>query len=239
VDQANQVTVRGPKGQLEQRFPAEINLELVDNTVQVTRPTDLPGIGPCTVLSRAMLNNMVLGVSQGFRQVLDIEGVGYRCNLLGKNLVVVAGYSHPIEIVPPTGVSFDVDKDGDARSPSPVLTKQVVGEVAAQIAGFGRRSRTRAKASAITVKVIAKRLARAGKSAVRARSRLALRQSPPVCGKELSGQEDRGQWPCYTSREARNRRHARIRRDITHCRASSPERFPQPAAPSTLRVIDG
>ena len=132
VDQGNQVTVRGPKGQLEQRFPSEINLELADNIVQVTRPTDLPRHRALHGLSRAMLNNMVLGVSQGFRRVLEIEGVGYRCNLLGKNLVVVAGYSHPVEIVPPTGVSFEVDKTGRQVTISGI-DKQVVGEVAAQI----------------------------------------------------------------------------------------------------------
>ena len=132
VDPGNQVTVRGPKGQLEQQFPAEISLEMVDNTVQVTRPTDLPRHRALHGLSRALLNNMVLGVSQGFNRVLNIEGVGYRCNLFGKNLVVVAGYSHPIEVVPPTGVSFEVDKTGRQVTISGI-DKQVVGEVAAQI----------------------------------------------------------------------------------------------------------
>jgi large subunit ribosomal protein L6 len=134
VEQGNQVTVRGPKGQLVQQFPAEINLELSDASVQVTRPTDLPRHRALHGLSRALLNNMVQGVSQGFQRVLDVEGVGYRCSLPagGKNLVVVVGYSHPVEVVPPTGVSFEVDKTGRQITISGI-DKQVVGEVAAQI----------------------------------------------------------------------------------------------------------
>lgn len=132
VEQGNQVIVRGPKGQLQQQFPAEIGLELNDDTVQVTRPTDLARHRALHGLSRALLNNMVLGVSQGFKRVLEVEGVGYRSNLFGKNLVVVVGYSHPVEIVPPTGVSFEVDKTGRQITISGI-DKQVVGEVAAQI----------------------------------------------------------------------------------------------------------
>ncbi len=134
TDQGNQVTVRGPKGQLAQQFPTEINLELSDTTVHVSRPTDIPRHRALHGLSRALLNNMVLGVSHGFTRVLDVEGVGYRCNLApgGKNLVVVVGYSHPVEIVPPADVSFDVDKTGRQITITGI-DKQVVGEVAAQI----------------------------------------------------------------------------------------------------------
>jgi len=132
VGEGNLVTVKGPKGQLVQQIPTEITVDVTGGELHVTRPTDAKTHRALHGLSRALLNNMVLGVSQGFNRVLNIEGVGYRCNLLGKNLVVVAGYSHPIEVVPPTGVSFEVDKTGRQVTISGI-DKQVVGEVAAQI----------------------------------------------------------------------------------------------------------
>jgi large subunit ribosomal protein L6 len=134
VEPGNQVTVKGPRGQLAQQFPADITLEFGEASVQVTRPTDQPRHRALHGLSRALLNNMVLGVSQGFRRVLEVEGVGYRCSMApgGKNLIVVVGYSHPVEVVPPSDVSFDVDKSGRQITISGI-DKQVVGEVAAQI----------------------------------------------------------------------------------------------------------
>lgn len=132
IEQDNQVTVQGPKGRLQQRFPAEIGLELSDGAISVTRPTDLPRHRALHGLSRALLNNMVQGVTKGFKRVLDIEGVGYRCSMMGKNLVLVVGYSHPVEVVPPTGISFDVDKTGRQITITGI-DKQSVGEVSAQI----------------------------------------------------------------------------------------------------------
>jgi large subunit ribosomal protein L6 len=134
VGQGNLVTVKGPKGQLEQHFPADISFELptVGNQVHLSRPSDTKVHRGLHGLSRALLNNMVRGVSAGFSRVLEIEGVGYRANLLGKNLVVIVGYSHPIELVPPAGISFDVDKTGRVITIAGI-DKQLVGQMAAQI----------------------------------------------------------------------------------------------------------
>lgn len=135
IEQGNHITVKGPKGQLEQQFPREITFELVDSEVHVTRPTDAKTHKALHGLSRALLNNMVLGVSKGFTRILDVEGVGYRASMLGKNLVMMLGYSHPVEIMPPSGISFDVDKPGRQITIAGI-DKQLVGQMAAQIRGL-------------------------------------------------------------------------------------------------------
>ncbi len=132
VQPNNMVVVKGPKGELKQQFPSEIHLETVDSTVQVSRPTDQKTHRALHGLSRALLNNMVTGVSQGFTRVLDVEGVGYRAAMMGKNLVVFVGYSHPVETVPPAGIAFDVDKAGRQITITGI-DKQVVGQIAAQV----------------------------------------------------------------------------------------------------------
>jgi large subunit ribosomal protein L6 len=132
VDQGNAITVKGPKGQLVQQFPADISVEVRGSEVHVTRPSDADRHRALHGLTRALLNNMVTGVSSGFTRALDIEGVGYRAGMLGKNLVMLVGYSHPVELVPPAGISFDVDKTGRQITINGI-DKQVVGEMAAQI----------------------------------------------------------------------------------------------------------
>jgi len=135
IDQGNFVTVKGPKGQLQQQFPVEMTIELGGNEARVVRPTDAKKHRALHGLSRALLNNMVLGVSKGFTQVLDIQGVGYRARMMGQNLVMLLGYSHPVEIVPPAGISFEVDKPGRQITISGI-DKQLVGQMAAQIRGL-------------------------------------------------------------------------------------------------------
>jgi large subunit ribosomal protein L6 len=135
VDPSNLVTVKGPKGELKQQFPGVINLEQTDSVINVSRPTDQKTHRALHGLSRALLNNMVTGVSKGFTRVLDVEGVGYRAAMMGKNLVVFVGYSHPVETVPPSGIAFEVDKTGRQITISGI-DKQVVGQIAAQIRGL-------------------------------------------------------------------------------------------------------
>lgn len=132
VDAGNAVTVKGPKGQLVQQLPPEITVQVAGSEVRVTRPTDADRHRALHGLARALLNNMVIGVSSGFTRLLDVEGVGYRAAMLGKNLVVFVGYSHPVEIVPPPGITFDVDKTGRQITIAGI-DKQLVGEMAAQI----------------------------------------------------------------------------------------------------------
>jgi large subunit ribosomal protein L6 len=135
VDQGNSITVKGPKGQLQQQFPVDIKVEQIDGEVRVSRPGDDNRHRALHGLTRALLNNMVTGVSTGYTRKLEIEGVGYRAGLLGHDLVVIVGYSHPIQIVAPAGITFDVDKTGRQITITGI-DKQVVGQMAAEIRGL-------------------------------------------------------------------------------------------------------
>ena len=132
VDEGNLVTVKGPKGQLRQKLPGDIKVEVKDSQVVVTRPSDAKVHRAMHGLSRALINNMVQGVSNGFSRVLEVEGVGYRAGIIGRNLVIMVGYSHPVEFVPPPDVSFEVDKTGRQITVRGI-DKQVVGQLAAYI----------------------------------------------------------------------------------------------------------
>lgn len=132
VGESNLVTVKGPKGQLQQQLPQEMGIEVAETEVHVNRPSDAKPHKALHGLTRALLNNMVLGVNTGFKRVLEVEGVGYRAGLLGKNLVVLVGYSHPVEFLPPPGIAFEVDKTGRTITISGI-DKQAVGQMAAQI----------------------------------------------------------------------------------------------------------
>ena len=126
------VRVKGPKGELDRVFSPLIGIKLDNNEIQVTRNSDAPQERALHGTTRALINNMVHGVSQGFEIVLEIEGVGYRSELNGKNLVLYVGYSHPVEIEPPDGIAFEAD----AKSRQVKVmghNKEQVGQVAANI----------------------------------------------------------------------------------------------------------
>lgn len=128
----SRVRVKGPKGEMEQAFPEEMRIQLKEGALVVERPTDTPQMRAIHGMTRAVLQNMVLGVSRGFEKTLQVEGVGYRPEMEGKTLVLYVGYSHPVRVEPPSGVSFDVDTR--ARTIR-ILghDKQTVGQVAADI----------------------------------------------------------------------------------------------------------
>ncbi len=107
--QGSHIRVKGPKGQLEHTFPAAMKITLKAGVVTVERPSDEREHRALHGMTRAIINNMVTGVSQGFEKVLEVNGVGYRAELSGKNLVINVGYSHPVEVEPPHGITFDVD----------------------------------------------------------------------------------------------------------------------------------
>lgn len=126
------VTVTGPKGKLTQRIHPDMELKLEDGVLEVIRPTESREHRSLHGLTRALLNNMVVGVSEGFTKTLQIEGVGYRAEMKGSTLVLNVGYSHPVEFPPPADVSFAVEN----RSKTIIINgidKQVVGELAANI----------------------------------------------------------------------------------------------------------
>ncbi len=128
----NEVTVKGPKGQLTQSFSPDISVVVEDNQVKVTRPTDQRHHRALHGLVRALINNMVVGVSQGFTRELQIEGVGYRAVMDGKNLVLNVGYSHPVVFEPEADIEFTVEKGGRSLAVKGI-DKAVVGEIAARI----------------------------------------------------------------------------------------------------------
>ncbi len=127
----NTVTVKGPKGEMTRTFDPNMKLELKDSQIIVTRP-DSMAYNALHGLTRALINNMVRGVTEGFKCNLEIEGVGYRAELQGKNLVLSLGFSHPVPVEPPAGISFVVDKSQRAFSIEGA-DKQMVGEVGAKI----------------------------------------------------------------------------------------------------------
>ncbi len=125
------VKVKGPKGELTQTFHEEMTIAQEDGKIVVSTPEDA-AYNAMHGLVRALINNMVVGVTDGFKKTLEIEGVGYRGEIQGKNLVLALGYSHPVPVEAPAGISFGVDKS------QRVITiegadKQMVGQVAANI----------------------------------------------------------------------------------------------------------
>lgn len=125
------VSVKGSKGTLEMEVMPKINIKQEDGQIKVTRESDIKAVRAAHGMTRAILNNMVTGVSRGFEKKLDIVGVGYRAQMQGKNLVLTLGFSHPIEVVPPAGIEFACE--------SPVkivvsgIDRQLVGQVASNI----------------------------------------------------------------------------------------------------------
>lgn len=128
----NHVVVTGSKGKLEQTFRPEISIKQDNGVITLERPSESRQHRAFHGLSRALLNNMVIGVSEGFVRKLEIEGVGYRAEMKGRNLVLNVGYSHPVEVEPPEDVSFEVENRGKLITVSGI-DKQVVGEISANI----------------------------------------------------------------------------------------------------------
>jgi large subunit ribosomal protein L6 len=126
------VRVKGPKGELQHTFPAAMKISLKDEIIEVKRPSDERTHRALHGMTRALINNMVTGVSTGFEKILEINGVGYRAELQDKNLVLNVGYSHSVVIEPPEGISFDVDMR-IRQIKVQGYDKQVVGQVAADI----------------------------------------------------------------------------------------------------------
>ncbi len=126
------IKVKGPKGMLEYTFPSDISLAMEKGVITVKRPSDDKIHRQLHGTTRALIQNMVTGVSSGFERILEINGVGYRADLQGKNLVLNLGYSHPIVVEPPAGITFEVDqKTRQIKISGP--DKQKVGQMADDI----------------------------------------------------------------------------------------------------------
>ena len=127
----NVVTVKGPKGTLSHTVAAPITVEKGDGVLDVKRPDDERNSRSLHGLTRTLVNNMVVGVTDGYRKGLEIVGVGYRAQKTGDKLVLALGYSHPIEIDPPAGISFEVENP--TRLAVVGIDKELVGQMAAKI----------------------------------------------------------------------------------------------------------
>ena len=127
----NKITVKGPKGQLEREFNPEITVKVDNGDINITRPNDLPNIRALHGTTRAVLNNMIVGVSQGFEKKLELVGVGYRVQAAGKGLTLSLGFSHPVEIEAVEGITFKVD--GNTKISVEGINKELVGQIAANI----------------------------------------------------------------------------------------------------------
>jgi len=126
-----EVKVKGPKGELVQRLHPDMRLDIAEESITVTRPSDGRLHRSLHGLTRQLVANMVTGVNDGFFKDLEIVGVGYRAELQGRRLVLALGYSHPIVVIPPEGITFVVE--GNNKIKVTGIDKQVVGEIAARI----------------------------------------------------------------------------------------------------------
>ena len=157
----NTVTVTGPKGTLTQTFPPAITITQENGTITVSRADDSKPSKSLHGLSRTLLNNMAQGVSGGFTKALEINGVGYRVAKVGDHLVFSVGYSHPVMVVPPAGISFTVETP--TRLTVSGIDKQLVGQVAANIRSIRKPEPYKGKGIKYADEVIRRKAGKAGK----------------------------------------------------------------------------
>ena len=155
------VTVKGPKGTLEHTIPAPIMVEQKDGTLVVTRPNDERDSRSLHGLTRTLLNNLIVGVSQGYEKKLEIVGTGYRVLPKGENLEFALGFSHPVLITPPAGITFTVD--GQTKLTISGIDKQQVGEVAANIRKLRKPEPYKGKGIRYAGEVVRRKVGKAGK----------------------------------------------------------------------------
>ena len=157
----NHVEVTGPKGKLERDIAPELTLVQEDGTLRVERPNDDKKSRELHGLTRTLVANMVTGVTDGFRKGLEITGVGYRAQLVGKKLQLNLGYSHPIEIDPPDGVSFEIENP--TRLAVVGVDKELVGHIAAKVRATRKPEPYKGKGVRYAGEVVRRKAGKAGK----------------------------------------------------------------------------
>src|SRR5919205_4561153 len=125
VAEGNYVTVKGPKGTLEQQLPPEMQIQQENGVLTVVRPSDEQRLRALHGLTRSLLANMVTGVTDGYQRVMEISGVGYRASREGPNIVLQLGFSHPIRVIPPEGITIEVLDRRSANDPQHVIVRGI------------------------------------------------------------------------------------------------------------------
>ena len=161
IAENNKVTVKGPKGTLERVLPAEMEIKLDGTTVTVSRPNDLKKMKSLHGLTRTLIHNMVVGVTEGYEKKLEINGVGYRAQKNGKTLVLSLGYSHPVEMTDPEGIEVAVD--GQNLIIVKGIDKEKVGQYAAEIRSKREPEPYKGKGIKYVDEVIRRKVGKTGK----------------------------------------------------------------------------
>jgi large subunit ribosomal protein L6 len=160
IAENNKVTVKGPKGTLERALAPEMEITLEGNEIVVKRPNDLKRNRALHGLTRTLINNMVVGVTEGYKKTLEVNGVGYRAQKQGKKLVLSLGYSHPVEMEDPEGLSTTVE---DNKIIVEGIDKEKVGQYAAEIRSTRAPEPYKGKGIKYDYEVIRRKVGKTGK----------------------------------------------------------------------------
>ena len=160
IAENNQVTVKGPKGTLSRVLPAEMEIKQEGEEITVSRPNDLKKMRSLHGLTRTLINNMVIGVTQGYTKTLEINGVGFRAAKSGNKLTLSLGFSHPVEMIDPEGIETAVDGNKITVSG---IDKEKVGQFAAEIRDKKRPEPYKGKGIKYADEVILRKAGKAGK----------------------------------------------------------------------------
>jgi large subunit ribosomal protein L6 len=159
--EGNHITVKGPRGELSRELAPELHVVQEDGTLRVERPSEDKRSRELHGLTRTLVANMVTGVTSGYRKGLEITGVGYRAQLVGRKLQLNLGYSHPIEIDPPAGISFEVETP--VRLAVLGIDKELVGHYAAKVRSMRKPEPYKGKGVRYAGEVIRRKAGKAGK----------------------------------------------------------------------------
>ena len=161
IAENNKVTVKGPKGELSRVLPEAMDIKLDGDNVVVTRPNDLKKNKSLHGLTRTLIYNMIVGVTEGYTKVLEVNGVGYRAQMQGKKLVLSLGYSHPVEMEDPEGIETVLD--GQNKITVKGIDKEKVGQYAAEIRSKRAPEPYKGKGIKYETEVIRRKVGKTGK----------------------------------------------------------------------------
>ncbi|TMG09895.1 MAG: 50S ribosomal protein L6 [Chloroflexi bacterium] len=156
------VAVKGPKGELSRELNREMRIEQKDGQIVVSRPSEQPRHRAMHGLTRSLVANMVAGVTAGFSKTLELQGVGYRAQMQGRNLVLAIGYSHPVNVPPPPGIEFEVE--GTSKITVKGINREQVGQTAADVRKIRPPEPYKGKGIRYTGEYVRRKAGKAGKA---------------------------------------------------------------------------